>query len=73
MGTPHLGSDLAKWTRILRDVSNICTLGSVRTDLLKDLETKSAELAELSAQFVERGQVLKIVSVYEARTPIVRF
>lgn len=77
MGTPHLGSDLANWSRIFRGIGNICTLGSIRTDLLKGLETKSAELAELSAQFVHRAEGLKIVSVYEGRPiasalPIVR-
>ena len=76
MGTPHCGSDLAKWTRLFRDITNACTLGSIRTDLLKGLESKSAELAEIAVQFVQRGVRLPIVSVYEGRpllagTPVV--
>ena len=68
MGTPHFGSDLANWTRVLRNIGNFCTAGSVRIDLLKGLESKSAELAELSMQFIDRGNAIKIVSVYEGKS-----
>ncbi|PMD52221.1 uncharacterized protein K444DRAFT_621365 [Hyaloscypha bicolor E] len=67
MGTPHIGSDVAKWTRVIRNIGNFCTFGSFRTDLLKGLESKSTELAEISAQFVERGKTIQIISVYEGR------
>ena len=66
-GTPHCGAAVAKMTRILRDVLNVCTIGSVRVDLLKDLETKSEALVELAEQFVERANNLKIITVYEGR------
>jgi hypothetical protein len=67
LGTPHGGSGVASLTRVLRDIFNICTGGSVRADLLQNLETKSADLMELAEQFVERGHQLKIVTVYEGR------
>ena len=71
MGTPHFGSDLANWTRVLRNIGNFCMAGSVRIDLLNGLESKSAELAELSMQFIDRGNAIKIVSVYEGK-PLAR-
>ena len=80
-GTPHGGTDVAKTSRILRDIIHVCTLGSFRTDLLKNLESKSAELVELAEQFIERANPLKIISIYEGRPllhappsfPVVRF
>jgi cell division FtsZ-interacting protein ZapD len=62
-GTPHGGSDLASLSRVLRNIFDVCTLGSVRADLLKNLERRSAELAEIAEQFVERASQLKIVTV----------
>jgi hypothetical protein len=67
-GTPHSGSDVARLTRVLRNIFNFSTLGSVRADLLKNLERKSVELAEIAEQFVERASQLKIVTVYEGRS-----
>jgi hypothetical protein len=66
-GTPHGGSGVASLTRVLRNIFDVCTGGSVRADLLKNLERKSAELAEAAEQFVERAYHLRIVTVYEGR------
>jgi hypothetical protein len=60
MGTPHRGADIAYWSKILGKLANVPLLGSVRTDLLKDLEPKSKTLGEICSQFVERGQKLQI-------------
>lgn len=67
MGTPHRGADIASWTRILREVGNVITIGSVRSDLLESLEPKSKEFSEISKQFVSRTKDLHIVSVFEGR------
>jgi hypothetical protein len=66
-GTPHGGSGVASLTRVPRNIFDVCTGGSVRAGLLKNIETKSAELIELAEQFVERGYQLRIVTVYEGR------
>jgi hypothetical protein len=68
LGTPHHGSDKAKWTKYLRSLARIITLDSIRTDLLKNLETNSQELTDLSKQCVERLETLtRIESVYETQ------
>lgn len=65
MGTPHRGADIAYWTKILGKLANVPLLGSIRTNLLKDLEPKSRVLGEICSQFVERGQNLQIFTFYE--------
>ncbi|KAF8247676.1 hypothetical protein K440DRAFT_600776, partial [Wilcoxina mikolae CBS 423.85] len=65
MGTPHVGSDLAAATKVLRDIANFIAVGTVRKDLLKVLEPKSQELQDIAEQFVHRGSGLEVVSMYE--------
>jgi hypothetical protein len=65
MGTPHRGSDMAFWTSIFSSLADILTLGSIRTELLQDLQPKSACLGNICSQFVERAQSLRIFTVYE--------
>lgn len=66
-GTPHAGSDIARWTRVIRDIANAATFGNARSDLIKNLERRSGELAELAASSVERLEELQIISVYERK------
>ena len=42
-------------------------LGSIRTDLLEDLQPKSELLMTISSDFVERGASLSIFSIYERK------
>jgi hypothetical protein len=65
MGNPHWGADVAYWSKILGKLANVPLLGSIRTNLLKDLEPKSRTLGEVCSQFVERGQKLPIFTFYE--------
>ncbi|KAF8533443.1 hypothetical protein BDD12DRAFT_486815 [Trichophaea hybrida] len=65
MGTPHVGSDLAAATKVLRDIANVVAVRTVRKDLLKALEPKSQELQDIAEQFVHRGSGLEVVSIYE--------
>ena len=67
MGTPHRGSDVANWSKILGRLANIPMLGSIRTDLLEDLQPKSELLMTISSDFVERGASLSIFSIYERK------
>jgi len=65
MGTPHLGADIAAATRFLRNISNVITMGGVRSDLLEVLQRRSKELQDISQRFVRRAKELQIVSMYE--------
>lgn len=65
MGTPHRGSDLAFWSSMLATIGNLFVLGSLRTDLLQDLQNKSDTLGSICSQFVERAQLLHILTFYE--------
>lgn len=65
MGTPHRGSDMAFWTTVIGKMADIFTLGSIRTQLLQDLQPKSACLGMICSQFVERAQSLRIFTFYE--------
>lgn len=67
MGTPHRGSDVANWTKILGRIANVPLLGSIRTDLLQDLQPKSEVLMTISSDFVHRGAALSIFSIYERK------
>lgn len=67
MGTPHRGSDIANWSKIIGHIANIPLLGSIRTDLLEDLRPKSELLMTISSDFVERGAGLSIFSFYERK------
>ena len=67
MGTPHLGAEIAAATKFLRNAFNIITIWGVLGNLLKDLEPGSRELQLVSQQFVNRGQELLIVSMYEQK------
>ena len=65
MGTPHRGSDMAFWTTVFGKMADTLTLGSIRTQLLQDLQPKSACLGTICSQFVERAQSLRIFTFYE--------
>ena len=65
MGTPHRGSDMAFWTTVIGKIADVFTLGSIRTQLLQDLQPKSACLGTICSQFVERAQSLRIFTFYE--------
>lgn len=65
-GTPHRGSDLGQWARMLSGILNTCLLGtSTNFQLTKDLERKSKTLEVISKSFIERGKDMKIYSFYE--------
>ena len=66
MGTPHRGGDLAYWATYLANILNIALLGTRSNPrLLVDLQKNSPALADISKQFVERGQELDILTPFE--------
>lgn len=65
MGTPHRGSDLAKWGSILKGLLNMVGAGS-STELPDDLKRQSRTLIQINSDFVERGpNIHQILSFYE--------
>ena len=71
MGTPHYGSDMAKWTSMLSELARALAL-TADTDVLRDLRPGSRKLAELNSKFVERASGLyRILSFYE-KLPVVK-
>jgi hypothetical protein len=68
MGTPHRGSDKAKWASMLKELLNTVGVGS-STQLLADLKRQSRTLVQINSDFVERGaKILRILSFYEMYT-----
>ena len=67
MGTPHRGSNVANWSKILGQIANVPLMGSLRVDLLQDLRPKSELLMTISSDFIERGAGLSIFSLYERK------
>jgi len=67
MGTPHLGADIVRWGQVLAHIRNLVSIGSIKTDLLKDLKSKSKQYGEIAAYFVQTAAELQIVSMFECR------
>ncbi|KAM6506534.1 hypothetical protein FSOLCH5_013509 [Fusarium solani] len=66
MGTPHRGSDLAAWSLILANVINHVTFGNkIKKALLRNLDSNSAMLTEISRQFLPRSTGLRIMTFTE--------
>lgn len=66
-GTPHRGSTVADYGRILAGVANAMTR-KPSPELLKALKTKSTALTELTDRFRHQLARYQIVSLYEQRT-----
>ncbi|KXS98970.1 hypothetical protein AC578_4979 [Pseudocercospora eumusae] len=64
-GTPHRGSEIASWSTIFSNLASLTTAGQIRSDLLKNLESSSSTLRDISTQFVSRATGLQIVTFYE--------
>ncbi|CAG9982688.1 unnamed protein product [Clonostachys byssicola] len=65
LGTPHRGSDIATWAKMLGKVSNLFIPDSVRIGLLNDLEPQSRVLKDIEDQFLQRTVGLRIFTFYE--------
>jgi hypothetical protein len=66
LGTPHRGSELVSWAMLLSNVIGIASFGQgIRKSLLRNLDTESDLLMEISRQFVHRSKSLKIMSFIE--------
>jgi hypothetical protein len=64
-GVPHRGSDLAYWGDIAASICKTMSLGA-NTKFIAPLRRKSATFADISQQFIERGQPpLQIYTFYE--------
>lgn len=66
-GTPHGGSDLAKWATLLGKVSS--SLGFVGpSKATKDLQTWSPELKDLAIDFIDKAADLQITTFFETES-----
>jgi hypothetical protein len=66
MGTPHRGSNVAYWSKVLANIVRTTQLGNnTSSELLADLQKNSRILSDISTQFVERGSALQIRTFYE--------
>ena len=63
MGTPHPGSDLASWGKILEVIAKAAMLHSTKN--IKDLENNSSTLMDVSEDFRSIVGKYYIVSFYE--------
>jgi hypothetical protein len=63
MGTPHRGSDLASWGKILAVIAKAAFLHPTKN--LKDLENNSSTLMDVSEDFRSIVGKYYIVSFYE--------
>jgi hypothetical protein len=66
MGTPHRGSDTAKWAHLLQRAMAVVSMGPT-THLLEDLKESSRTLIYLNSIFAERGWNMPILSFYELK------
>jgi len=65
MGTPHRGSDAAKWASMLKESLSIFGFGPT-THLASDLKRQSRTLMQINSDFVERAHdIQQILSFYE--------
>ncbi|KAL6408559.1 hypothetical protein AUP68_08419 [Ilyonectria robusta] len=66
MATPHRGSSVATWAKIVATAKRSAQLGrGTNVEVLAVLQHHSKVLSEISSQFVERGTNLQISTFYE--------
>lgn len=66
MGTPHRGSDLIPWSLMLVNIINhVLFKNKIRKALLRNLDSNSDMLTEISRQFLHRSSGLKIMTFTE--------
>lgn len=66
MGTPHRGSDLIPWSLMLVNIINhVPFKNKIQKALLRNLDSNSDMLTEISRQFLHRSSGLKIMSFTE--------
>jgi hypothetical protein len=65
-GVPHRGADIAYWGNFAANLLKITQLGfGTNTRFVEALKRNSAIFAEISQQFIERGDHLPIRTFYE--------
>ncbi|KAH6641225.1 hypothetical protein F5144DRAFT_590567 [Chaetomium tenue] len=64
-GTPHRGSEAAKWAGVVADVAS-AVLNRPKAQLLEELETNSDDLTKISEDFSPLASRYAIASFYES-------
>ncbi|OAG34031.1 hypothetical protein AYO21_11824 [Fonsecaea monophora] len=66
LGTPHQGSKVADWAKIIGTIAKYASAATSTNDsLLKSLKKGSPELFEISKSFIDRSPTLSILSFFE--------
>jgi hypothetical protein len=65
-GVPHRGADLAYWATFTSMILQTMQLGfGTNPNFVTDLQRNSRTFADISKQFIERGDKLRIRTFYE--------
>jgi hypothetical protein len=65
-GVPHRGADLAYWATFASMILQTMQLGlGTNPNFVTDLQRNSRTFSDISKQFIERGDKLKIRTFYE--------
>lgn len=73
MSTPHRGSDITAFPKVLCNIGNLGLTatsrisGRMRTDLIQLLETNSPELTKIATDFRNQVEGIKIISFTEEK------
>jgi hypothetical protein len=66
LSTPHRGADIAYWAGYAAKLTELLELGrGTNKSWVKGLKKNSKEFANISTQFIERAQYLRIRTFYE--------
>ncbi|OBT84698.1 hypothetical protein VE02_06122 [Pseudogymnoascus sp. 03VT05] len=74
LSTPHRGSSQTELPLVLANIANVALsgvgryVGSMRSDLIKSLEKDSMSLKDISTNFRDQTENMKIASFYELKT-----
>ena len=76
LGTPHRGSSTASYANVLSQIANTVIIGgqlsrltgSMRTDLVRQLETNEKDLLNISEDFRVQTSSIRIASFIEQTT-----
>ena len=64
-GVPHRGADISFWGHFAANITKVAQLGlNTNARFVKDLETDSSVLTDISTQFIHRAAELKQVYTF---------
>jgi hypothetical protein len=67
-GVPHRGTETTYWANFVVNIIKVTLLGRTNTNFAAALQQNPRMFADISQQFVERADSLKIKTFYETET-----